>query len=260
MTEQQACTLCGAGGHTAAQCNWNKADGEHVPDAVFEAEFMTWWEEHGQYCRSGGGDYERTFAFQAWRHLYPQLMAARAALAQPSPAPALQASVDVAGNRFEIPVQGWGEPLPPEPPVECPHRCGSVYAKDSYGAGFIEGSGMCPDCDAAMPPKDIVQAGQVPQAWLDVQAERLRQIEAEGWTLEHDDQHKPSELAQAAVAYLLHAFPREAFDRTYAARLWPWISGFKPTDERRDLERGLALGVAALERFDRAAAPAQGGE
>ncbi|QIE88019.1 hypothetical protein [Pseudomonas nitroreducens] len=25
MTEQQACTLCGAGGHTAAQCNWNKA-------------------------------------------------------------------------------------------------------------------------------------------------------------------------------------------------------------------------------------------
>jgi hypothetical protein len=25
MTEQKACTLCGAGGHTAAQCNWNKA-------------------------------------------------------------------------------------------------------------------------------------------------------------------------------------------------------------------------------------------
>ncbi|MFV3415295.1 hypothetical protein ACNFH8_23775 [Pseudomonas sp. NY15436] len=87
MTEQQACTLCGAGGHTAAQCNWNKADGAHVPDAVFEAEFMTWWEKHGQYCRSGGGDYERTFAFQAWRHLYPQLMAAQA---QPSPAPELE--------------------------------------------------------------------------------------------------------------------------------------------------------------------------
>lgn len=100
----------------------------------------------------------------------------------------------------------------------------------------------------------------VPQAWLDVQAERRRQIEAEGWTLEHDDQHQPGELAQAAVAYLLYAFPREAFDRTYAARLWPWISGFKPTGERRDLERGLALGLAALERLDRAAAAAQGGE
>ncbi|MBB4863311.1 hypothetical protein HNP46_002158 [Pseudomonas nitritireducens] len=30
MTEQQACTLCGAGGHTAAQCNWNKAEGAQV--------------------------------------------------------------------------------------------------------------------------------------------------------------------------------------------------------------------------------------
>lgn len=62
-----------------------QAEGAHVPDEVFEAEFMTWWEDHGQYCRSGGGDYERTFAFQAWRHLYPKLMQARAALAQPSP-------------------------------------------------------------------------------------------------------------------------------------------------------------------------------
>lgn len=55
-----------------------QAESAHVPDAVFEAEFMTWWEEHGQYCRSGGGDYERTFAFQAWRHLYPRLMHASA--------------------------------------------------------------------------------------------------------------------------------------------------------------------------------------
>ena len=62
-----------------------QAEGAHVPDEVFEAEFMTWWEEEGKFCRSGGGDYERTFAFQAWRHLYPQLMAPRAALAQPSP-------------------------------------------------------------------------------------------------------------------------------------------------------------------------------
>ncbi|MEW3606546.1 hypothetical protein QOZ08_34310, partial [Pseudomonas aeruginosa] len=29
----------------------------------------------------------------------------------------------------------------------------------------------------------------VPQAWLDVQAERRRQVEAEGWTPEHDDGH-----------------------------------------------------------------------
>lgn len=84
------------------------------------------------------------------------------ALEQQSQAPALHAGVDVADNRFEIPAQGWGEPMPPALPVECPHRCGSLYAKDSYGAGFIEGSGMCPDCDAAMPPKDIVSTDDEP--------------------------------------------------------------------------------------------------
>lgn len=65
-----------------------QAEGAHVPDEVFAGVFAEWWEEEGQYCRAGGGDYERTFAFQAWRHLYPLLLQARAALAQPSPAQA----------------------------------------------------------------------------------------------------------------------------------------------------------------------------
>ncbi|MCO7556145.1 hypothetical protein [Metapseudomonas otitidis] len=52
-------------------------------DDAFEAEFMAWWEKNGQYCRSGGGDYERSFAFEAWRHLYPKLMQARAARSAP---------------------------------------------------------------------------------------------------------------------------------------------------------------------------------
>lgn len=29
--------------------------------------FEAWWVEHGQYCRAGGGDYEKTFAFRAWQ-------------------------------------------------------------------------------------------------------------------------------------------------------------------------------------------------
>ena len=28
--------------------------------------FEAWWEAHGQYCRAGGGEYEKTFAFSAW--------------------------------------------------------------------------------------------------------------------------------------------------------------------------------------------------
>ncbi|MGU1410802.1 hypothetical protein ACSEUU_02775 [Pseudomonas aeruginosa] len=37
--------------------------------------------------------------------------------------------------------------------VRCP--CGAEFQADSYDAGFIAGSGMCQNCDAAMPPKDI---------------------------------------------------------------------------------------------------------
>lgn len=28
--------------------------------------FEEWWLHHGQFCRAGGGDYEKTFAFRAW--------------------------------------------------------------------------------------------------------------------------------------------------------------------------------------------------
>lgn len=41
----------------------NKAD-EVVIEAV--EDFETWWEKKGQFCRSGGGEYEKTFAFRAW--------------------------------------------------------------------------------------------------------------------------------------------------------------------------------------------------
>jgi hypothetical protein len=28
--------------------------------------FEAWWEKDGQFCRAGGGDYEKTFAFRAY--------------------------------------------------------------------------------------------------------------------------------------------------------------------------------------------------
>lgn len=31
-----------------------------------KAEFELWWQDHGQYCRAGGGPYEKTFAYRAW--------------------------------------------------------------------------------------------------------------------------------------------------------------------------------------------------
>ncbi|MFF6751834.1 hypothetical protein ACET5A_31145, partial [Pseudomonas aeruginosa] len=68
----------------------------------------------------------------------------------------------------------------------------------------------CPECGGryelvaeAKISTPAAQAGQMPQAWLDVQAERLRQVEAEGWTPEHDDAHSHGQMARAAACYAL---------------------------------------------------------
>ncbi|MER0953518.1 hypothetical protein AAA616_27185 [Pseudomonas aeruginosa] len=93
---------------------------------------------------------------------------------------------------------------------------------------------------------------EVPQAWLDVQAERRRQVEAEGWTPEHDDEeHDDGGLADAASCYALSA----AGWSTYAAsERWPWpLEWWKPTTPRRDLVKACALALAEIERLDRAA-------
>ena len=84
----------------------------------------------------------------------------------------------------------------------------------------------------------------------DVLAERQRQI-AKGWTPEHDDEHDPGELARAAAAYLLSAYPRSFADCGFAARLWPWDNGLNPKSKREDLVRAAALALAAIERIDR---------
>ncbi len=105
------------------------------------------------------------------------------------------------------------------------------------------------------------QAGQVPQAWLDVQAERRRQVEAEGWTPEHDDAHSHGEMARAAACYALagSSAPNDGTAALLVSLAWPWDEQWwKPTTTRRDLVKACALGLAEIERLDRAAA-SQGG-
>lgn len=41
----------------------------------WERDFEAWWENHGQYCRAGGGQYEKTFAY----HAYEAALASRPA-------------------------------------------------------------------------------------------------------------------------------------------------------------------------------------
>ncbi|ERF04794.1 hypothetical protein PA13_1024625 [Pseudomonas aeruginosa HB13] len=98
------------------------------------------------------------------------------------------------------------------------------------------------------------QAGQVPQAWLDVQAERRRQITAEGWTPEHDDLYCAAELPRAAAAYILNGANDEA------PAIWPFSAKWwKPRDARSNYVRASALILAEIERLDRAAAPGKEG-
>jgi hypothetical protein len=91
------------------------------------------------------------------------------------------------------------------------------------------------------------------KAAADVLAERQRQIEREGYTTEHDDEHTADDLADAGAAYALVAhFARTGIP---AADVWPWEpQSFKPRDQRQNYVRAAALLQAAVERLDRAAA------
>ncbi|EOG3655344.1 hypothetical protein ACK91O_005130, partial [Pseudomonas aeruginosa] len=95
---------------------------------------------------------------------------------------------------------------------------------------------------------------EVPQAWIDVQAERRRQVEAEGWTPEHDDLYCAAELPRAAAAYILNGANDEA------PAIWPFSAKWwKPRDARSNYVRASALILAEIERLDRAAAPGKEG-
>ena len=43
----------------------SSTEGMDMEDKTLSA-FEEWWLHHGQFCRAGGGDYEKTFAFRAW--------------------------------------------------------------------------------------------------------------------------------------------------------------------------------------------------
>lgn len=90
----------------------------------------------------------------------------------------------------------------------------------------------------------------------DVVAERRRQIETEGWTPEHDDEHANGEMATAAACYAyvapLGGHARRRLANEGAPYRWPWDSTWwKPKDARSDLVRAGALILAEIERLDR---------
>lgn len=107
------------------------------------------------------------------------------------------------------------------------------------------------------------------QAIHDVLTERRRQIKAEGWTTNHDDEHTDGSLAFAAACYAAHSGVESAFHsgpeddehfdflrevQDWVQGGWPWPrQWWKPSDCRRNLVKAGALILAEIERLDRAA-------
>lgn len=90
-----------------------------------------------------------------------------------------------------------------------------------------------------------------------IAAERVRQVEVEGWTAEHDaEEHAGGDLVEAAIAYLENSDPREVPD------CWPWdASWWKPSEEDpiRNLEKAGALIAAEIDRLLEQRRAAEGG-
>jgi hypothetical protein len=80
--------------------------------------------------------------------------------------------------------------------------------------------------------------------------ERQRQIDAEGWTPEHDDHHCDGELIDAAMVY--------ANDRASSLG-WPWVElpHSLRADRVRDLTKAGALIAAEIDRLGRRSAESQ---
>ncbi len=81
----------------------------------------------------------------------------------------------------------------------------------------------------------------------EIEVERARQKNAEGFSLTQDDLYVEGQLANAAASYVL------GDEWVRRIRIWPWDwTWCKPKDRRRDLVRAAALLVAEIERLDRA--------
>ena len=96
-------------------------------------------------------------------------------------------------------------------------------------------------------------AKELSAAARDVLAERERQVNVEGWTPAHDDEHDQGEMAVAAACYALASTWLSEWARTnVVAKYWPWdLKWFKSEDSRRNLVKAGALVLAEIERRDR---------
>lgn len=96
------------------------------------------------------------------------------------------------------------------------------------------------------------EGAEITDAARDVLAERRRQMEQEGWTPAHDDEHGDGSMADAAGCYAAFAYSWSGLGRPPS--LWPWAPvWWKPGNPRCNLVKAGALILAEIERVDRLA-------
>jgi hypothetical protein len=124
-------------------------------------------------------------------------------------------------------------------------------------AGWIEDAEHFQDTLAAVEERDRLKKGPS-NAMRDVAAERQRQIEAEGYDQDHDDEHVNDEIAALACFYAMPPGAREwdTSSTGYGLRLGDAIlphgwASIEDGDRRRELVKAGALILAEIERLDR---------
>ena len=139
---------------------------------------------------------------------------------------------------------------------DCPY-CG-VDREPCHGEAQIRERAQAGDAQCGSALAHIVSS----RARREVLAERMRQMSAEGYSLEHDDNHACGELAAAAACYALPVAiytgcltpvgPKGDLGLKFVKTVWPWPSGdLKRKSRREDLIRAAALLIAEVERLDR---------
>jgi hypothetical protein len=84
----------------------------------------------------------------------------------------------------------------------------------------------------------------------EIEIERIRHLDKEGWSKEHDDLHDCEQLAIAAACYAVPQYLDAEMDQ-----LWPWDARWDKRakhDTRKRLIIAASLIVAEIERLDRA--------
>lgn len=86
--------------------------------------------------------------------------------------------------------------------------------------------------------------------------ERQRQVEKEGWTPEHDEQHTEGQLADAAACYAMSDEARDFINTNWGNDMWLHIWPFdlewwkpSPNDRIRELTKAGALIAAEIDRL-----------